>query len=239
MWLNRTISMYTASAGDDATNQFIELVTSELASESDQIVAVSGENAVIIGNEVKIAFSSESSYTSIGVTVTCDTQSWSIGSLSVVNGNYVRTYKLNFHIAISNDGKVINIKIKNFYTSDDSINFDTDILYLVTDSNIEVFSYTNTGISSASTTRNFATSRVLQKVSDQQAVYTVQNRIPYIHDSDSTIIDTISGKVLTEGGIKADNIETMLDSSYIIGDALYPSDIKQYYAIDDHTLIEV
>ena len=238
MWLNRTISMYTASAGDNATNQFIELVTLELAGESDQIVAVSGENAVIIGNKVKIAFSS-SSYTSVVITVTCDTQSWSISSLNVVTGSGAKTYKLNFHIAISNDGKVINIKLKNCNTPDDSINFNTDILYSVTDSNIEVFSYTHTNYTTASTTRNFATSRTLQKVSDQQAVYTVQNRIPYIHDSDSTIIDTISGKILTEGGIKADNIETMLDSSYIIGDALYPSDTKQYYAIDDHTLIEV
>lgn len=238
MWLNRTISMYTASAGDDATDQFIELVISELASESDQIVAVSGENAVIIGNKVKIAFSNNR-YTAIGITVTCDTQSWSIGSLNVVTGSGAKTYKLNFHIAISNDGKVINIKIKSCYTPDDSINFNTDILYSVTDSNIEVFSFTHANSTGASTTRNFATSRALQRVNDQQAVYTAQNRIPYIHDSDSTIIDTINGKVLTEGGIKADNIETMLDSSYIIGDALYPSDIKQYYAIDDHTLIEV
>ena len=238
MWVNKSITKTVKNATDETTTQYINLIISELASE-DGITAVSGENAVIIGNKLKLSFSSTDVTYAI-ITANIGSQSWKIGSIHVLNGTSgSRTYRIDFHIAGDMATNVINVKLKSFYTPADSLNFDTDMLYVKTKLNTELFAFTHISTASGSSTRNFATTQTLQRVSDQQAIYTVQKRIPYAHDSDTTKLDTITGKVLTSGNIRADIIDAMLDCSYITGDALYPSNGKQYYAVDNYTLIEV
>lgn len=239
MWVNKTITKTVTNAAQTDTDSFVTQIVSELAA-LDGITAVSGENAVLIANKLKLSFSSTSTTTvTVGASVgTFDGGSQSVNVITGTSGS--RTYLLNFHLAASKDGKVVSVKIKNCATAAAaSLNFNDDILWLKSDNDTELFSRTHVNNTSASTTRNFATSQALQRVSDGQAVYTVQNRTPYVNNSDSTRLDTISGKVLTEGGIRVDCIGSMLDSSYIAGDALYPSGSDQYYAVDDYSLILV
>lgn len=241
MWVNKTVYL-NESAGTEAKRAaFVAMIPEALAAESDSITTVQGENAVMICGVLKLIFALSSSGTySMAVTAVYGGESFEIDSVYIANGSPA-PIRVNFHIAASSDGKVIDVKIRNRKLEDTSLYFSTDILCCETDSGVKLISFTNnTGTTaSAIATRNFATSQALQRVSDGQAVYTVQKRTPYIHNSDSTKLDTISGKVLTEGGIRVDCIGSMLDSSYIAGDALYPSGSDQYYAVDDYSLILV
>lgn len=239
MWVNKSITKTVNGATAETTTEYVNLIISELASENG-ITAVSGESAVIIGNKLKLSFSTTTTPTLVTITANIGSQSWEIGSVHVLSGlSGSRTYRMDFHIAADKATNVINVKLKTFYTPADSLNFNTDMLYVKTKLNTELFAFTHTSTTGASSTRNFATTKTLQRVSDKEAIYTVQKRIPYANDSDTTKLDTITGKVLTSGNIRADIIDAMLDCSYIVGDALYPSNGKQYYAVDDYTLIEV
>ena len=238
MWVNKSITKTVTGATAETTADYISLLISELSSETD-ITAVSGENAVLIAGKLKLLFAA-SGVTQITITAYIGSQNWEIGSIHALNGTSgSRTYRIDFHIAANVNAKVINVKLKSFYTPANSANFNTDILYAITDLNTELFSFTHISSTSSSSTRNFATSQTLQRVSDKEAVYIVQNRVPYVHNSDTTKLDSISGKILTSGNIRADCISTMLDCSTVTGDMLFPSGSKTYYAVDDNTLIEV
>ena len=236
-YYNNTISMYTSSAGDSETANFVELIISTLVSAVDEISRVEGENAILINNKLKLTFRALSTYTMISLTATVEENSWAMGNVLVVNGDGARTYKLGFHVAIGSD--TISIKLRNFNTSEESVNFNTDILMFTTENEVNVFGYTNTTGSSAASTRNWATNTTLWRTSDKAQIFTLPKRLPYIYSSNSAEIDTIESKAVVNGTSLVDISTNMMDCSTITGDQIYPSGNKTYYAIDDHTLVEV
>ena len=237
MWVNKTVYLNKHGGSFENAQEFINMIPAELAAESDSISVVSGENAVMISGKLKLIFTNPGNYNMV-VSAVFGEVTFDIGVVSIVDGS-TAPFRINFHIAADATENVINVKIRNRRCDETSLYFTTDILACKTNSNVDLFSFTNNTDVSRWNTRNFVMLQALTRVSDQQAVFTAQSRMPYINDSDSTKLDTITGKVLTTGGIKSDVIGSMLDSTYIVGDALYPSGDKQYYSVDDYTLIEV
>lgn len=242
MWLNKSVEYVlnqTSTPTAAQNTEFRELIIAELVSASPQITEVSGEDAVLICGKLKLSFAASTISNAIyyiKISASYGENSYALPDINVCSSSAVsgkRIYRINFHIASDTAGNIIDVKIRSYPTGTTSLNFNNDILYMLTDNQTELFGYT--GIAngaSAATTRNFASLSL-------QGSYTMQNRMPYIHDSDSTKLDTISGKVLTVGGIRAEHVGGLLDSTYIAGDGLYPSGSDKYYAVDDYSLIKV
>lgn len=231
MYRNFTQNRSISAANTDA---FLETVVEGIAQEITEAVRVEGELALLINSKFKMTFARSRNET-IHITTQAEGNSWQTSQeIQLATGS---SYSLKVKIAANS--KAFDMKIRNCFTSETSLNFTADILCLI-DGNDRC--YYGAGSQSAlyyyaSGDRVFATDSNLYICSENIRSAVLKKRLDYVYES--LIFETISGKALTEGGIYKSTCESLKDSSTMQGDMVYPVDSKRYYTVDNNTMIEV
>lgn len=222
------------SISADNTDAFLETVVEGIAQKITEAVRVEGELALLINSKFKMTFARSRNET-IHITTQAEGNSWQTSKeIQLATGT---SYSLKVKIAANS--KTFDMKIRNCFTSETSLNFTADILCLIDGSNR---GYYGAGSQSAlyyyaSGDRVFATDSNLYICSENIRSAVLKKRLDYVYES--LTFETISGKALTEGGIYKGTCERLKDSSTMQGDMVYPVDGKRYYTVDDNTMIEV
>lgn len=231
MYRNFTQNKSISAANTDA---FLETVVEGIAQEITEAVRVEGELALLINSKFKMTFERSRNET-IYIKTAAEGNSWYTSKeIQLATGS---TYSLKIKIVANTN--IFDMKIKNCFTSETSLYFTADILYLIDDNNI---CYYGAGSQTAlyyyeSSDRIFATNANLYICSENIQSVVLTKRLNYAYENLS--FQAISGKVLSEGGIYRGACESLMDISTMAGDMVYPVDDKSYYTVDNNTMIEV
>lgn len=200
-------------------------LTSAIADlDNEIIVDVEDNTSIIFRNKFKLKF--ESGYRSGQF------------KMSVIYGNQTTVIYDEFAhgdivISFAKNEECMDLKIKLSGVSAPYFNCDI-LMFTFTDLDAWTTAY-NTG----TTSRPFATLQSLKNANDNVVIGTALNRLPYIYNSQSTSFDQLNNKLFVSNGLITATATTLFDTSTLVGDQLYPIGTKVFYAIDDHTLMEV
>ncbi len=192
--------------------------------DNEIIVDVEDNTSIIFRNKFKLKF--ETGYS--------DSQF----KISMIYGNQTTAIHDGFGIgniviSFAKNEECIDLKIKLSGVSAPYFNCDI-LMFTFTDLDAWTAAY-NTG----TTARPFATLQSLKNANDNVVIGTALNRLPYIYNSQSTSFDQLNNKLFVSNGLITATAATLFDTSTLVGDQLYPVGTKVFYAIDDHTLMEV
>lgn len=151
-------------------------------------------------------------------------------SLTTSTGSYSGSVRVVPIVLALNDN-VLSIKFKNY---DMISTFALDMLFFTAD-NTDLFSYAyNSSGASYAINRNICAS------AEGARKYTVCTRLPYVNSTDSNEKEIIASKVLILNNQKVFEVKNdMLDCSTLVGNQKYPTGEKEYYALNNNTLIPV
>ena len=151
-------------------------------------------------------------------------------SLTTSTGIYIGNVRVVPIVLALNDN-VFSIKFKNY---DMISTFALDMLFFTAD-NTDLFSYAyNTSGAPYAINRNICAS------AEGARKYTVCTRLPYAYGTDSSEKEIIASKVLILNNQKVFEVKNdMLDCSTLVGNQKYPTKEKEYYALNNNTLIPV
>ena len=200
-------------------------LASTIADLDNEIIIDTNDNtSIIFRNKFKLKF--ESGYYSDQF------------KISMIYGNQTTVIYNQFTvgdivISFAKNEECIDLKIKLSGVSAPYFNCDI-LMFTFTDLDAWTAAY-NTG----TTARPFATIQSLKNANDNVVIGTALNRLPYIYNSQSTSFDQLNNKLFVSNGLITATATTLFDTSTLVGDQLYPIGTKIFYAIDDHTLMEV
>lgn len=187
-------------------------------------------------------------------------------SLSNKNGT-TYNYKINYHIAISDNNKIANIKIRTLNTIDsgNATNYDIDFIVIKMDSPSQTLLFSNSADghaegslspANASTQQYFAFSSTGKDMigENRKTNYVIKNRFPYSYLSNNysqiqllnkkILISVDEGltpaqKVSSEHGVFERAIDELYDCSYVEADKVFSINGQQYYSINNFTLMKI
>ena len=153
-------------------------------------------------------------------------------SLTTSAGSYSGSVRVVPIVLALNDN-VLSIKFKNY----DMISaFALDMLFF-TANNTDFFSYAHDSSTSGAP---YAINRIIFDSAEGARKYTVCTRLPYVNSTDGVEREVIASKVLILNNQKVFEVKNdMLDCSTLVGNQKYPTGEKEYYALNNNTLIPV
>lgn len=193
------------------------------------------------------------------------------GNLAVLlsnNNGTTYNYKINYHIAISENNKIANIKIRTMNTIDsgNTTNYDIDFVVIkIDESPSQALLFSNSaeehvegGLrpANASTQQYFAFSSTGKDMigENRKNNYVIKNRFPYSYLSNNysqiqllnkkILISVDEGltpaqKVSSEHGVFERAIDELYDCSYVEADKVFSINGQQYYSINNFTLMKI
>ena len=151
-------------------------------------------------------------------------------SLTTSTGIYIGNVRVVPIVLALNDN-VLSIKFKNY---DMISTFALDMLFFTADGT-DFFSYAY-----SSSGAPYAINRNICASAEGARKYTVCTRLPYAYGTDSSEKEIIASKVLILNNQKVFEVKNdMLDCSTLVGNQKYPTGEKEYYALNNNTLIPV
>ena len=151
-------------------------------------------------------------------------------SLTTSTGIYIGNVRVVPIVLALNDN-VFSIKFKNY---DMISTFALDMLFFTADGT-DFFSYAY-----SSSGAPYAINRNICASAEGARKYTVCTRLPYAYGTDSSEKEIIASKVLILNNQKVFEVKNdMLDCSTLVGNQKYPTGEKEYYALNNNTLIPV
>lgn len=238
---NRTATGSSSTDYDDAAALLAEDIRTALVAADSGITALTGNEAgVLINNKFKILIenSAVSGSRTIVFTVrngSTDVFSFYVGCQVSGSGDTARQMKMNLHMGICDNA--FSLIIRNARTTGDY--FTAQIIAVTTTGGVTAVGYnTNSNMTAAATTRNFASDAVLYDLRNNAQSLTLAHRLQYYHESTNANIATLTNKVLLSGDMRVGDVN-IIDCSTVTGDAACPYDNTAYYAVDSNTLIPV
>lgn len=151
-------------------------------------------------------------------------------SLTTSSGNYSGIVRVVPIVLALNDN-VLSIKFKNYNMIS---TFALDMLFFTADgTDFFSYAYSSSGASYAINQNICASAEGMRK-------YTVCTRLPYVNSTDGVEREVIASKVLILNNQKVFEVKNdMLDCSTLVGNQKYPTGEKEYYALNNNTLIPV
>lgn len=154
-------------------------------------------------------------------------------SLTTSNGDYSGIVRVVPIVLALNDN-VFSIKFRNYNMTNPT--FALDMLFF-TANNTDFFSYAY-GITTSGAP--YAINQNICASAEGMRKYTVCTRLPYAYGTDSSEKEIIASKVLILNNQKVFEVKNdMLDCSTLVGNQKYPTGEKEYYALNNNTLIPV
>ena len=197
-------------SGADRDSFKTQLANAIAAIGSDFVLLTGNEIGVMIRDTYKLVFT-YGYYSGIKFSIYYNNTLYDCGdNFEVVNSSNTET-SLTMTAAVNDN--VINMKFKQVGVADPYFNM--DLLFV------------------------FSTLADIYDVDAGARSVTSVNCLPYVYSSSSTNIEMTERKVFASGGIKQFEVLKMCDCSTVTGDQLFPINGKQYYAIDNNTLMEV
>ena len=238
---NRTASSGSAEDYDAAAALLAEDIRTALVAADSGITALTGDEAgVLINNEFKLLIenSGVSGSRTIVFTVrngSTDVFSFYVGCQVGSSGDTAKQMKMNIHMGIC--GNAFSLIIRNAKTEGDY--FTAQILAVTTTGGVTAVGYnTNSNMTAAATTRNFASETLLYDLRNNSRSLTLAHRLKYYHEATNANIAVLTNKVLLSGDMRVGDVN-IIDCSTVTGDAACPYDNTAYYAVDSNTLIPV
>lgn len=239
---NRTASVATATDYDAAAALLAGDMITALAAADSGITALTGdESGVMINNKFKILIENSAvtgSSRTIVFTVrngSTDLFSFYAGCQVGSSGDTAKQMKMNIHMGICDNA--FSIIIRNAKTTGDY--FTAQIIAVTTTDGVTAVGYnTNSNMTAAATTRNFASDTVLFDLRNNAQSLTLAHRLKYYHEATNANIAVLTNKVLLSGDMRVGDVN-IIDCSTVTGDASCPYDNTAYYAVDSNTLIPV
>ena len=226
---------YSSAASAELCLSAGKAVISAIAGAGGKISEGDNNTAVVsmgTGADYILSFANGTDQQKGKLSLQCGETVWDIGYLSLI-ANGAKQYKAVVRVAQSD--RAVNIKIRGGTTA--SPYFNADILILLTDSGVRLMAYNS---STAATPRPFAALNPFY-VGVTGATAEICSRLLYIYDDAvPPKVETVSGKIFLSGGQRIFECRDLTDCSEVSGGKLYPgNDGKNYFAVDDHTLMEV
>ena len=238
---NRTASSGSAEDYDAAAALLAEDIRTALVAADSGITALTGDEAgVLINNEFKLLIenSGVSGSRTIVFTVrngSTDVFSFYVGCQVGSSGDTAKQMKMNIHMGIC--GNAFSLIIRNAKTEGDY--FTAQILAVTTTGGVTAVGYnTNSNMTAAATTRNFASETLLYDLRNNSRSLTLAHRLKYYHEATNANIAVLTNKVLLAGDMRVGDVD-IIDCSTVTGDSSCPYDNTDYYAVDSNTLIPV
>lgn len=154
-------------------------------------------------------------------------------SLTTSAGSYSGDVRIVPIVLALNDN-VLSIKFRNYSTA--SSLFALDMLFF-TANNTDFFSYAYSVTTSGAP---YAINQNICASAEGMRRYTVCTRLPYVNSTDGVEREVIASKVLILNNQKVFEVKNdMLDCSTLVGNQKYPTGEKEYYALNNNTLIPV
>ena len=151
-------------------------------------------------------------------------------SLTTSTGIYIGSVR-SVPIVLALNDNVLSIKFKNY---DMISTFALDMLFFTAD-NTDLFSYAY-----STSGAPYAINQNICASAEGMRKYTVCTRLPYAYGTDSSEKEIIASKVLILNNQKVFEVKNdMLDCSTLVGNQKYPNGEKEYYALNNNTLIPV
>ena len=151
-------------------------------------------------------------------------------SLTTSTGIYIGSVR-SVPIVLALNDNVFSIKFKNY---DMISTFALDMLFFTADGT-DFFSYAY-----STSGAPYAINRNIFDSAEGARKYTVCTRLPYAYGTDSSEKEIIASKVLILNNQKVFEVKNdMLDCSTLVGNQKYPTGEKEYYALNNNTLIPV
>ena len=134
-------------------------------------------------------------------------------------------------IVLALNDNVFSIKFKNY---DMISTFALDMLFFTADgTDFFSYAYSSSGAPYAINQNIYASAEGMRR-------YTVCTRLPYVNSTDGVEREVIASKVLILNNQKVFEVKNdMLDCSTLVGNQKYPTGEKEYYALNNNTLIPV
>lgn len=239
---NRTASVATATDYDAAAALLAgDMITALVAADSGITALTGDESGVMINNKFKILIENSAvtgSSRTIVFTVrngSTDLFSFYAGCQVGSSGDTAKQMKMNLHMGICDNA--FSLIIRNAKTTGDY--FTAQIIAVTTTDGITAVGYnTNSRMTEAATTRNFASETTLFDLRNNSQSLTLAHRLKYYHEATNANIATLSNKVLLSGDMRVGDVD-IIDCSTVTGDSACPYDNTAYYAVDSNTLIPV
>ena len=238
---NRTASSGSAEDYDAAAALLAEDIRTALVAADSGITALTGDEAgVLINNEFKLLIenSGVSGSRTIVFTVrngSTDVFSFYVGCQVGSSGDTAKQMKMNIHMGIC--GNAFSLIIRNAKTEGDY--FTAQILAVTTTGGVTAVGYnTNSNMTAAATTRNFASETLLYDLRNNSRSLTLAHRLKYYHEATNANIAVLTNKVLLSGDMRVGDVN-IIDCSTVTGDSACPYENIRYYAVDAHTLIQI
>ena len=151
-------------------------------------------------------------------------------SLTTSTGIYIGSVR-SVPIVLALNDNVFSIKFKNY---DMISTFALDMLFFTADGT-DFFSYAY-----STSGAPYAINRNIFDSAEGARKYTVCTRLPYVNSTDGVEREVIASKVLILNNQKVFEVKNdMLDCSTLVGNQKYPTGEKEYYALNNNTLIPV
>lgn len=215
--------------GADRNSFKTQLANAIAALGSDFVLLTGNEIGVMIRDTYKLVFTNGYYSNGIKFSIYYNNTLYDCGNnFEVVNSSNSET-SLTMTAAVNDN--VINMKFKQVGVADPYFNM--DLLFVFGTKNLFNVSYSSGNV------RPFSTLADMYDVDAGARSVTSVNCLPYVYSSSSTNIEMTERKVFASGGIKQFEVLKMCDCSTVTGDQLFPINGKQYYAIDNNTLMEV
>lgn len=238
---NRTASSGSAEDYDAAAALLAEDIRTALVAADSGITALTGDEAgVLINNEFKLLIenSGVSGSRTIVFTVrngSTDVFSFYVGCQVGSSGDTAKQMKMNIHMGIC--GNAFSLIIRNAKTEGDY--FTAQILAVTTTGGVTAVGYnTNSNMTAAATTRNFASETLLYDLRNNSRSLTLAHRLKYYHEATNANIAVLTNKVLLSGDMRVGDVN-IIDCSTVTGDSACPYENIRYYAVDANTLIQI
>ena len=238
---NRTASSGSAEDYDAAAALLAEDIRTALVAADSGITALTGDEAgVLINNEFKLLIenSGVSGSRTIVFTVrngSTDVFSFYVGCQVGSSGDTAKQMKMNIHMGIC--GNAFSLIIRNAKTEGDY--FTAQILAVTTTGGVTAVGYnTNSNMTAAVTTRNFASETLLYDLRNNSRSLTLAHRLKYYHEATNANIAVLTNKVLLSGDMRVGDVN-IIDCSTVTGDSACPYENIRYYAVDANTLIQI
>lgn len=155
-------------------------------------------------------------------------------SLPTSAGSYSGSVR-SVPIVLALNDNVLSIKFRDYYSTASSL-FTLDMLFF-TANNTDFFSY---AYDSSTSGAPYAINQNICASAEGMRRYTVCTRLPYVNSTDGVEREVIASKVLILNNQKVFEVKNdMLDCSTLVGNQKYPTKEKEYYALNNNTLIPV
>lgn len=221
--------------GESTTDRLIAALKNKLVELSSRFTL--SNDVLMLDGKYRFVLTSSSNIT-IGIEVYYgENKLMPVGSETVSLTTSTESYSGSVRsvpIVLALNDNVLSIKFRNCYMTNPK--FALDMLFF-TANNTDFFSY---AYDSSTSGAPYAINQNICASAEGMRKYTVCTRLPYVNSTDGVEREVIASKVLILNNQKVFEVKNdMLDCSTLVGNQKYPTGEKEYYALNNNTLIPV